>query len=57
MDLEQRARELYDAGGGRASAPAWDQLSEVTKGVWIERVQAADAAAAAADQEDAPCAA
>ena len=35
--LDQRARELYDACP--TSKPAWDQLSDVTQGVWREYVE------------------
>lgn len=37
-ELEAAAKALYDAGGGRPSAPAWEQLGDVTRSVWLERV-------------------
>lgn len=37
-ELDAAAKALYDAGGGRASAPAWEQLGDGTKSVWRERV-------------------
>ncbi len=37
-EVEQEARILWDAAGNRAASPAWDQLGEVTKGIWRNRV-------------------
>jgi hypothetical protein len=37
-ELDAAAKKLYDAGGSRASHPAWEQLGDVTKGVWKEKV-------------------
>lgn len=34
-NVAQLARELYD--GCQTSKPAWDQLSDVTRSVWMER--------------------
>jgi hypothetical protein len=39
-DLEQLAAQLY-AAGVQERGPAWDQLGEVTRSVWIARAQAA----------------
>ena len=35
-ELDAAGRRLYDAC--RSVKPSWDQLGEVTKSVWIERV-------------------
>jgi hypothetical protein len=37
---DDAARYLYDANGARASCPAWEQLGDVTRGVWVERAYA-----------------
>jgi|AntAceMinimDraft_11_1070367.scaffolds.fasta_scaffold24413_5 hypothetical protein len=41
-ELHQKAKELYDANGGRSYGPPWEQLGDVTKSVWLERVQASN---------------
>lgn len=38
--LECAAKYLYDAGGGRASAPPWEHLGDVTRSVWEDRAMA-----------------
>ena len=32
------AKRQYDAAPSRAHCPSWDQLGDVTKQVWVERV-------------------
>ena len=34
---KERARTMYESAPSRAHSPAWQQLTEVTQGVWIER--------------------
>jgi hypothetical protein len=38
--LERRARELYERVGPHG-VPAWSQLGDVTRSVWLERAGAA----------------
>lgn len=40
--LDQRARALYDACP--TVKPDWEQLGDVTRGVWRERAQRAESA-------------
>lgn len=37
-ELDDAARALYDAMPSRSYHPPWDQLGDVTKSVWHERV-------------------
>jgi hypothetical protein len=39
-ELDDAARALYDAMPSRSYHPDWDQLGDVTKSVWHERVLA-----------------
>jgi hypothetical protein len=39
QELDDAARALYDAAPSRPHSPDWDDLTEVTRSVWYERVQ------------------
>lgn len=39
-DLEAYAKRMYDARQSRAHCPAWEQLGDVTRGLWLEMAQA-----------------
>ena len=51
-EVEREARRLYDAC--QTPKPTWDQLGDVTKSVWRERVVLATAPATAASEERSP---
>jgi hypothetical protein len=33
------AKRIYETGQHRPHSPAWDQLGDVTRGVWLERAE------------------
>jgi len=37
-ELDDKARALWDAAPSRPHSPDWDDLGDVTKSVWHERV-------------------
>jgi hypothetical protein len=39
-EIEALAERLWNGMPNRASCPAWEQLGDVTKGVWRERAAA-----------------
>ncbi len=39
-EIEALAKHLWDTGQHRPHAPAWEQLGDVTKSVWLERAAA-----------------
>lgn len=39
-DLEAYAKRMYDTRQSRAHCPAWEQLGDVTKSVWLEMAAA-----------------
>jgi hypothetical protein len=36
-DLDAAAQALYEANGNRESCPPWENLGDVTRGLWRER--------------------
>lgn len=38
IGIDARAKAIWDASPSRAYSPAWEQLGDVTKSVWHERV-------------------
>lgn len=52
QDIEAQAKALYERNTN-GSAPRWEMLGEVTKGVWREEVQAAAGVPVAPDPLDA----
>lgn len=37
--LEAYARMLWETGQHRPHSPAWEQLGDVTRSVWLERAE------------------